>query len=465
MKKTKILQTILFIFLSNLIFPQSIYDNQLEEYNFYNLCKTFMTENLNIKEAELLEKKAKTEKNATLALLLPALSIEGGLFYAYENFQKEYPCVAEISGAVNQYFLGGSNLKISGQFLYSSKEANTPDYEPSASASMYLQQSLCPYWLSFGAKNPDFYIPKQNYNYALENKKYTNKILLNDFLLQFLEYKTIFKKKKIANMNKDIYTEYHEAGLKMYSKGNITFQNLQDINQKYYATIEEYESIIIEMNTCINNFSKLLNYKYDFSAMQSWLELCVEEPWEMIFTKLFPEWNYDEILKNESNMKNIELNIQKSKYLLQRQNLAPKLIIGADCEYDVENKHTFSVSLGLDFSNLFSPANLTQKKEYKIEKSILLEKKSLSENYNQTIKDTYLQKLDLLTAKYNYLSEEYNSLEKIYKDYQMQYKRGNCSKLDLKNMELLVEESKMKLDNCADNISYYSLLLNIEIYK
>ena len=86
MKKTKILQTILFIFLSNLIFPQSIYDNQLEEYNFYNLCKTFMTENLNIKEAELLEKKAKTEKNATLALLLPALSIEGGLFYAYENF-------------------------------------------------------------------------------------------------------------------------------------------------------------------------------------------------------------------------------------------------------------------------------------------------------------------------------------------------------------------------------------------
>lgn len=465
MRKIILIKLIIILLSSSFLYSQEETYKQLNQYNFYKLCKLFINENLNIKEAEMLEMEAKSEKNAALALLLPALSFEGTLFYDYEDFKKEYPLAGEITGKITQYFLGGSNLSITGEYIYSSLEKNVVNYEQSASISVYLYQSFCPYWLSIGAKNPDFYIPKLNYEYSTANKKYTKNTQLNNFILDYIEYKNLLRSKTLSEKNKAFYSEYKDAAINLYSDGNITLQNLEEINQKYYNALREYNSTIIKFDFCINNFCKLLNYKYDYNEIADLLNKSLEEPWEMIFKSLFPEWNFDELSATESNMQNTEIQLHKSRYLQQRQNLAPQFSLAANCDYDAEYKHSFSISIGLDLSNLFSPNNLTQKKKYKMERTMLLEKLNLSDYNNQTNKKTYSQNLELLFADYNYFTQECQALKEILNDYLIIYNKGNCSLLELMNIELLYIQSENNLEDCIDKISYYSLLLNIEISK
>lgn len=433
--------------------------------SFEIICKTIIKENPDIKNAENELSAAKTQKYAPLALLLPAISFQGSLYYNYDTFQKEYPNEGEITANISQYFLGGSTLTISGTFDYYNTEANTCSYEPAANSSLYLTQSLCPWWLSIKGKNPDFYIPKLNYINVQTSVSLTEFRTLKDFLLLFLDYKTLIQKIDISEKAKNYYKEYYEANLELFKKGNTSFINLFDINEKYVEACDNYDSLLNEKNTYINQFCQLTGNVYDKNSMENLLSSSIKETWDEVFRALFPHWNYDNYMLLSEKLNDTSLKYEKSNYLSKRQQLAPKLIAGVTCDYDIETKHNFSVSIGMDLSTLFSPQTLCLKKNYEMEKKKLELQKRNSSALNQNIKEEYEENLMLLKQQCSNLEMEFKALEKIYVDYQHFYKNGNCSKLDFLNIELMYYQIKNSLTVCKDKLSYYFLILNIEILK
>lgn len=428
--------------------------------SFEVLCFDVFQKNIDMQEAKKNTKLSKSKRIANLALLLPAISVEGSLSYNYEIFQKEYPETAQVSLNLSQYFIGGSTLNLSGTYTYYTTESNTINYENAASASLYLTQSLNPWWFSLNFVNPDFYIPKLYYLISKQKEFCMEYQVMTDFLRSFIEYKALLSQIELQQKNYNYYKEMYEASLSLFNNGNTAYINLFDTYQKYYEVGLNFEALKERKKNMINDFCRLTSYAYSQADMEKVLEKALNENWKDIFIKNYSYLTLSKFLENSENIVQNSIKYDKNVYLLQRQEAAPKMSVGINCNYDVISKHNFSVSVGFDFSSLFSPSYLTLKKDYKLNKKINENQFSNTKNTNQNTKESYEKTFYELQKQYLDCVQEYNNFEKIYFDYEKLYEKQMCSKLDFMNIELLYFQLKVKLETIYDEFFYYAVVLS-----
>lgn len=434
---------------------------------FQLLCSTFYKENLSIKKDFMEEKLYRIRKNEQYIKVLPKINLYGSLYYSEENFEKEYPEYAKLWTEINQDFLWGSKLSLTGEFSYNniSEEDNKYEYEGQTSVSATFIQSMAPYIFSFPIKNPEFYINKLNYLSTVAKVKYDSFNIINKFLLTYLDYKELKRQIEIKYKNLIYYEELFSSEKQLYDAEKGSYINLYDKNQKLLSEKNEYENLKKQEEQFILAFQEFCNYMLTFQETKTLLEKSESEAWADIFFDFFPEWNIDNFFDYEQQINNYDLDKIKTQFLYNRQTYAPKIILSASCSYNSTNKHNFELCVGFDFSSVFTPENLNLKKEYNLQKQILLDSIQLKVKKNDDLKNTYLQNLKYFNLKSDQLSERLDFAETLYKDYEDLYRSGKCSKLDLMSAELNYLQIKNELMNNNDKIFYYNLLLKVEISK
>lgn len=431
---------------------------------FLQLCKIFYEENLEIKAVEDSIKLARLNKNEAYSLLIPEISIAGGIDYSQNDFEKEYPDYGKLSANINQYLFWGANLSLSGSFYYSKiLEDEKKQYEPGAQVYAVYTQSLAPYFLSFGQRNPDFYIGKLNYLIQLENKKNVVFTQIQYFLQLYLNYKKLIKNLEIQNKYLILCEESYLAEKQILNNNSGSLLNLYEKHQKLINVSNNLLSLEKQKEKTINQFEKLLNHKIDEELLELILNESLQADWEKDFISYFDFWNIDLALKAGENIEEYEIEKEKNLYVLKRQTYAPKLKVIADCSYSVSDKHNLEVSVELDFSTLFSPENLNLKREYKITKKNEVEKVFQTKQENIKLREENEHALAILLENQKQLENEYEFIKRLYADYKEVYNKGNCSKLDFLSMEINYLQTQQEMEDLKNQILYYSILLNVEI--
>lgn len=425
------------------------------------MCQEALKNNMQIKQAEENYISAKKYYTASFFQYMPMFILEGDSSFYKMDFKKlreektEFviPDYYSANGTVYQKIPGGAELRV------------TPVYDSNntAGVSVYYSQSLFPYWLKFGAKNPDLYSGKLQKKMAAENLEMSKHEILDAMIQYFINYRDLRNRINLAEEKLELYRQVAENYSVINRSGEGSYQDYFTAQQNSYGAAMELKGLAVQRELLEKEILDFINTQGVTKESSFFFEkILTENNWAENFKNEY-EWNYEQTISSVIEQVKINTAYMDSNFLKLRQNLSPSLTLSADCYVEKEGNHSFDVSVGLNLSQLFSPEKLTYRSEYKRKKKLQNEINEITITSLLDSKKNKEKELDVLKEKLIYLNEQKDFIENYYKDSIQLYAERQMSALEFTQIKIAVKEVENNEKHLKDLINYYQLLLNFNV--
>lgn len=369
-----------------------------------------------------------------------------------------------------QPLLGGSTISITGETIIKRENISTEFYlSQSSNISISLQQSLLPFWIQGGLKDPTienvFQQKQYYYNQLLDTRK---NILIN--LAQNYIYALIYQNQFLMLQNSIILINEQIDALKQLKKnGTSSPSKITELLNSKYTLQKDLISIQSNIENYIQNIKILCNSNlkinqlvYPIISTEDFLHLIQKvtdnnlDLFEKNYHLTLEMFKLNRILDKQTSAPIISISIQPSWTMEQRKkseitNIWKELRSPSNCSATIE----------INLSPFISATLKQNKEQYKLDyKSILnsytsykIQKKAIQEQY----KNLFEQHKKLLEEN----KRLYNEGTIELRDMKLQYNAGSISLIDYDSMKIRIENCNLNMQICELYVWLYELLLKV----
>jgi len=331
-------------------------------------------------------------------------------------------------------------------------DRNNIGYSHNPSVSFSIEQSLCPAFFQGVKSDPNVELLRKN----LETSNYS-KDTMEESLIENITYNYIQQRCTIRQLEKyekylSFYDSKIQAGKELLNEAQISIAELWDLENKrweyyegYLATLNSKKNIELIIKTLCGTEIEVISENSELPRDEN------------------PVFNYNPIKAKLL----AELTKVKMQNILDNQNFAPTLTMGVsfsestktkkDSVDYIEDKNSFdwSFSLGINFSNLLSSKNKLRKEQYENNLEIYQEQLKELEKQNVSQRENIEEIIKSYELEEKALGEIIKNKENYLKDYEIMFENGNCSKIELEEIQLSLLETKILYENLKDNLWFY----------
>lgn len=363
---------------------------------------------------------------------------------------KSNPYGNTISGSIT-YGVGRSILN----FLQPVDSENI-GYHHTPEVNLSIEQSLYPAYLQGYIKNPEVLLLKNKVKNAEYFKKDVEISIKQNVANLYVQERNIIRQIEKYKKTLNLYDEKIDALYELYEKSQGSLSDVWNLENKKWDCYKEY---IESVNTKESIELSLKN-------------ICGETIFVSSTKSAFPNFNIPEIEYNPT-IEQLVLEIENItlENVISKQSSAPKLFLeGTFSENTTVNRYftvnyvddktnfNWSFSLGVSFSEFFSPSRRLKQMQY--EDELILSKKCLKnvEEQNYYQKDNYEKLITLYEKQIKRLESVIENRQALNDNYELLYKTGQCSKLEFDEVNLSVIEAECIYENLCDYLWLYRWL-------
>lgn len=348
-----------------------------------------------------------------------------------------------ISYSINRGFLDFSVEKINSDSI---------GYSHIPTVNLSINQSLFPAIIN-GKKDPNVEMLKKNISSAFFSKNIIEKSLIESVTNYYIQARCINRQLEKYKNYIDFYDLKIKASKELFKNAKISISEIWSLENKrweyyqnYVETLNSKQNIELSLkNICGENIECILS---DSCLPNSEIKVLSFNPSK-------------ELVINEIEI----LNIQNT---LTKESMAPTLSIAGSFSEGTKTKDSFIVnyvddknllnwnfSLGINFSDFFSPTKKLQNQLFQSNLKICEEKLLKLNKEIENQKNNY-QEIILIYEKQlqSALKIHKNRLE-LEEDCKKLFMAGKCSQLELQEIHLNTIESECIYKNLMDNLWFY----------
>ena len=239
----------------------------------------------------------------------------------------------------------------------------------------------------------------------------------------------------------------------MLANSQISFSEIWELENKKWEYYEDYIETLNAKENIELNLKNLCGIETGFFSSDSKL----------------PEDNIGIFEYNPSKEKIcIEIELLKARNVLDIQESAPAFTLSGTFSETTDiskcfainylkdkNSFNWSFSLGIIFSDFFSPKNKLRKQLFKNNLYIYEEQLKILTEQNINQQENYQELINTYELQLSKIREINKNRHDYFKDYQVLYQNGKCSRLDLEEVQLNVIESECIYKNLSDYLWFY----------
>ena len=337
---------------------------------------------------------------------------------------------------------------------YSAKDIDSDNigYSQNPTVNLSINQSLMPA-IKSGIKDPNTEILRKNIRSASYSKDSAEKQLIENVSYYYIQARCTARLLEKYKKYVSFYDLKIESAKELLGKSKISSSELWELENKKW---EYYQDYIETLNSKENIDMNLKN-------------LCGGNI-ESLSTDTFLPESKTEIFSYSPSKESIEneIEILRLQNILSNQDTAPFLTIGGtfseatktnkDFHVNyIEEKNYFSwtFSLGITFSEFFSPSKKLKKQLYENNISVYNEKlKNIAEETENQQKN-YEEIISLYEKQLEQVQKLHENRIQLEKDYETLFKKGKCSRIEMEEVRLNSLESECIYKNLSDNLWFY----------
>lgn len=364
---------------------------------------------------------------------------------------------------------GGTTLGFKIGFFYNSTEIQKKVYiTQSPDICFLLTQSLFPYWVQGRIQNPEKLSIKQQEEYFYYQLVYTKKTVLQNLLQNYIYAAINLCQIEIYEKSIKLIDEQIKAAEQILLDGSGNQAQITQLQSSKWSYQQDLMSSKTNYYDYIQNIKNLSGTDFDeeifFIEQISQDELVAtldkifkwqEDPVEMCYKLKIELLNAFHILENQSSAPVMELSLQPS-WNLEAYNAEN----WKKAWTDIGNPKSWTVSIGVNISPLFSGLLEQNKEKYKMD----LEQA-------EYLYDSYLFQKTIVLEKYKTIKEQYEhqlqNISKLYEsglselqDTEEQFSSGAISKLNFESIQVRNDICKINMKI----VELYCYLYNILIF-
>lgn len=361
---------------------------------------------------------------------------------------KTNPFGNTISGGVS-YEIGRGIL----DYFSESIDSDTIGYSHIPAFSFSMEQSLLPAFFQGIKSDPNIEILRKNIRTAQYSKDSIEQSLIENVTYYYIQARCNLRLLEKYKRYIDYYDSRINAAKEMLDKSQISFSELWNLENKKWEYYEDYIETLNEKESITLNLKNPCGIETEFSSTDSKL----------------PENNREIFEYNPSKEKiYIEIELLKARNVLDIQESAPVFTMSGTFSETTDISKSFAInyfedknflnwnfSLGISFSDFFSPKNKLRNQLYKNNLSIYEEQLKILSEQNINQQENYQKLISSYELQLRRIREINENRQNYFKDYQILYQNGKCSRLDLEEVQLNVIESECIYENLSDYLWFY----------
>lgn len=360
------------------------------------------------------------------------------------NISKKNPFGNSVSGGIS-YDIERKILN------YFSKEINSDNigYSQTPSVNFSINQSLLPAFFQGYIGDPNTGILSGNFRSENFSKDLKEKSLIEKVTYYYIQARCANRLLEKYRKYVDFYDLRIQAAQELATKSKLSLSEVWSLEnkkweyfQKYVETLNEKENINLNIKNLCGEI--LEEISIDSALPKSEAELFAYNP------------------SKESLVNDIEL--LKVKNILNRQASSPVITVGGTfseitkpnkslaVDY-IENKNylNWSFSLGLNFSEFFSPVKKLRKQLYENNLRIYEEKLKDVNEQTENQRKNYEEIIALYESQIQKVFEMHKNRVRLKKAYNELFENGKCSMQEMEEVHLNAVESECIYKNLMDN--------------
>ena len=457
----------IFISITLLFFSVMGFSVSLED-----LTGMMLESNMDIKAARAVYEKEVLSAKFFNGEYSPKVSLSSSATIPDEYSFKDLPDYFSSSVVYSQPFPGGTSVSLeAGIGFNSEKVEDSVLLKQQPNVLLRLTQSLMPFWIQGKIKDPVTLTAKQKKEYYYNQLLYTKKNVWIS-LLQYYVYALTSRSEIEINKNTiGLYEAQIESIIELKKQGKASQSDVLELENSKWSTEQNLISAQSNYLTNIQNIKNICGQNFDDCLLEMSKD---SNEIDGIIEKLIGSAK-DPL---EQSYK-IKLEILKSSRVIEKQSTAPMLSVSIqpglvlnttlkddwkDTWKNMDSPSNWTVGIGIDLSNMFSGMTNQNKEKYQIDYN------EAKESYN-----LYLQQRRFVQQQYEALLQQYIQQKEIVdslyesglqelKDYELQFERGEISKIDFESAYVRVENCRLKREEIILYISLYESLVKINSY-
>lgn len=427
-----------------------------------SIWKTAILNNPDMHSAQYAYEYAQTSyhyKNSLYPLSLN-YSVNSGFNDIYENIVW-YPSSSKANISVSKKNPFGNSLSAGlsfgidrGIIDYSAEEIDSDSigYSKTPSANLSINQSLNPA-IATGIKDPNAEILNRNILSAFYSINSVEKSLLETVTEYYIQIRCLNRLiEKYTN-----YIGFYElriaAAKELFEKSKISISEIWTLENKKWEFYKDYlESV---------NSRESLQYKIK--------NLCGNSFESFLTDSELPDAKNELFIYNISRQKVLnDIEILNLQNLITRQDTAPVLTLSGSFTETTKTDDSFEIdfvqdksvlnwdfSMGISFSEFFSPSKKLRKQLYKNNLKICKEKLETINTETKNQQENLQNIIVSYESQLNQALEMHKNRLQLVNYYEKLHSEGKCSKQELEEVRLNAAESECIYKNLEDNLWLY----------
>ena len=319
--------------------------------------------------------------------------------------------------------------------------------------SFSMEQSLFPAFFQGIKSDPNIEILRKNILTAHYSKDSVEQSLIENIAYYYIQERCNLRLLEKYKKYIDYYDSRIDAAKEMLANSQISFSEIWELENKKWEYYEDYIETLNAKENIELNLKNLCGIETGFFSSDSKL----------------PEDNIGIFEYNPSKEKIcIEIELLKARNVLDIQESAPAFTLSGTFSETTDiskcfainylkdkNSFNWSFSLGIIFSDFFSPKNKLRKQLFKNNLYIYEEQLKILTEQNINQQENYQELINTYELQLSKIREINKNRHDYFKDYQVLYQNGKCSRLDLEEVQLNVIESECIYKNLSDYLWFY----------
>lgn len=362
---------------------------------------------------------------------------------------KQNPLGNSVSGTLS-YGISRNILN-----LFEGVDSENVGYSHSPSFDLSIQQSLNPAFIQENIKNPEIENLKKNIQIAQYSKDSVEVSLCKKVSNYYIQARCALREINKYQAYLDFYELKIGAAQELLKNSKLSVSDVWSIENKRWEYYEKYIQSVNSKESIELALSDLCS-DFDFTS-------------QIDCEGILPLSENEYLIYNPEKAKiEIQIEVLKLQNILTKQNSAPVLSLGgtfsentsADDSFEVnfiEDKTSlnWSFSLGVSFSEFFSPSKKLKEEIFQNNIAIYNEQLKVLDEQSQNQFTNYQKLIETYQKQIEQIKSILQNRRVLFDDYEKLYKRGTCSLLELKEVCLNVTEAECVYDNLCDYLWLY----------
>ncbi len=437
-----------------------------------DLTGMMLESNMDIKSARAVYEKEVLSAKYLNGEYTPKVSLSSSTTIPDEYDFEDLPDYFSSSVMYSQPFPGGTSVSLeAGIGFNSAKVEDIVLLRQQPNLSFRLSQSLMPFWLQGRIKDPVNLTAKQKEEYNYYQLLYTKKNIWIS-LLQYYVYALTSRSEIEINRNTiGLYETKINTIIELKKQGKASQSDVLELENSKWAAEQNLISAQSNYLTNIQNIKNICGQNFD--------DFLLEMPKNSNELDSVIEKIIDSEKDPLEQSYRIKLEILKSSRVIEKQSTAPMLSVSVqpglvlnttmkddwqDAWENMDSPANWTVGIGIDFSAMLSGMANQNKKKYQINYNeakesynLYLQQRKFVEQQYEALLQQYIQQKEIVDSLYE------SGLQEL-KDYELQFERGEISKIDYESAYVRVENCRLKREQIFLYVCLYEALVKINSY-